>query len=273
MSEFKTAAAGETEAQFRQFLSYLFQQASRGTAVTGVLGGDGLSVSQTATPSGSVQIIAGAAVQQTSLTTGVSPLISNATKTVDVLGASPMGALPRNDLIVFDASTATIVAVIGTPNASPTDPTPANPHVKLARLRNPASATTIVNANIDDLRVPVTLAPSAQDSGWVNIAIAGGKAGQAGAPPQVRKEGKRVSARWGWDNTGLTTPGGAIVAGTVPDGYRPVRTTYINMVGSTGNQRAMAVIDPSTGQVTIRIGSAALDYYLFPGELGGWWTD
>jgi hypothetical protein len=110
------------------------------------------------------------------------------------------------------------------------------------------------------------------DSGWVNIAIAAGKVGQNDLPPQVRKIGTQVFARWGWDPTGLTTPNSETAVGTVPSGYRPARTTYVNMVGSTGNQYAMAVIN-TAGLVSIRVGNDALDYYLFPGEAAGWFTD
>lgn len=109
------------------------------------------------------------------------------------------------------------------------------------------------------------------DSGWVNVAIQSGKAGQAGQPPQVRRIGSRVYVRWGWDNTGLTA-NNEIIAGTVPSGYRPPRTCYLNMVGSTGNQYGMAVVAP-TGVISIRTAQNLADYYLFSGELSGWFLD
>lgn len=151
MTEWKTAAAGETEAQFRQFLSYLFAQASAGYASTGVVAG--LAVAQTATASGSIVVGRGMAVVQPSLTAGGTPVVSNADKTVDVFTSSPMGALPRYDLVIFNADSGAIEVVVGTPNASPTDPNVTSNHVKLARLRNAANATTIPTSAIDDLRV------------------------------------------------------------------------------------------------------------------------
>lgn len=166
MSQFKTAALDESEPQFRQFLSYLFDQASPGIARSGVLGGIGLVVQQTTTASASVEVTAGLAVQQSSLTTGANPLINNTTATLDVLGASPMGGLPRNDLIVFDSVTASLAVVPGTPNASPTDPTPANPSVVLARLRHAAGATTVPSSVIDDLRVSTSLNQNAAPESW-----------------------------------------------------------------------------------------------------------
>lgn len=155
MSEFKAAVLSESEAQWRQFLSYLFAQGSTGIATSGVVAG--LGVSQTATASGSVLVGLGHCVTQSALTTGVEPLTSNADKTLDVLGASPMGALPRYDLIVFNPATALVEAVIGTANASPSDPTPPAGSVRLARVRNAANATTIPTSAIDDLRVFTTL--------------------------------------------------------------------------------------------------------------------
>lgn len=153
MSQFKTAAVDESEAEFRQFLSFLFAQGSSGIATTGVLAG--LGVTQTTTASKSVVIGKGAAVVQSSLTAGVSPLISNADVTLDVLTGSPMGALPRNDLVIFNADSVAIEAVIGTPNASPTDPAVSANHIKLARLRQiptgSVGAGTIPAANIDPL--------------------------------------------------------------------------------------------------------------------------
>jgi len=156
VSEFKAGVLNESEAQWRQYLSTLYAQSTPGVAATGVV--SGLGVAQTATASASIIVGLGSAVVQTSLTTGVSPLLSNADKTIDVLTGSPVGGLPRNDLVIFNGDTASIQVVIGTPNASPTDPTPSTTnHIKLARIRNAANATSIPTSAIDDLRVFTTL--------------------------------------------------------------------------------------------------------------------
>lgn len=158
MSEWKAAALAESEAQWRQFLSYLFKQqvgGQAGFAVAGVVAG--LGVTQTTTASASVVVAAGAGVVQSTVTTGVEPLLSNADKTLDILTGSPMGALPRNDVIVFDPSTATVRALIGTPNASPSDPSIPGYMLVLARVRNAANATSIPASAIDDLRQFTTL--------------------------------------------------------------------------------------------------------------------
>ncbi|MER7070974.1 hypothetical protein [Terrabacter sp. NPDC000476] len=278
MAEWRGFRSAEQEVELRQLMAYFFEQVGTGQAKSGVLpspSSSRLQVQQTATASASVQVIWGACIVQDARTDGITPLVSNNTKTVNVLGGSPMGALPRNDLIVFDAVTGSIVPVIGTPNASPTDPTPPNSHLKLARIRNAANATAIPSSAIDDLRTFTSLnsaLSSVTDSDWVSISVASGKAGQAGVPPQVRKVGNQVFIRWGWAGTGLTTPNASVVAGTVPASHRPtVQAVSFEILGSTANQRAMCVID-TTGTVTIRIGAAPCDYYLFSGELNGWFV-
>lgn len=150
MSEFMLDAAGATEAQQRQAMAYLFAQASTGLARTGTLAG--LGVAQTTTASDSVTIGSGACVVQASVLTGVALLVNDATKTLDVLTAHPMGGLPRNDIVVFDSATSQIGVVVGTPDATPSDPTVPDTACPLARLRHAASATTVPTSAIDDLR-------------------------------------------------------------------------------------------------------------------------
>lgn len=147
MVEFKAATTGETEAQWRQFLSYLFAGGIPGIATTGILAG--LSVSQTTPASTGVLVASGAAVVQDTVTNGVSPLISNAAKTPDILVANPVGAVPRNDIVVFDSVTASIRSLTGVPNVAPGDPTVPATAVPLARLRHAANATTVPAAVID----------------------------------------------------------------------------------------------------------------------------
>ena len=169
-NEFVAGQTGEEEGEWRQFLAYLFAQASTGIATTGVLAG--LGVTQTATASKSVNIDAGAAVVQASRLNGAKPLVANTAKPLDVLTANPVGSLPRNDLVVFDAATGTRRAIIGTPNAVPTDPAVPALAVRLARLRHAANATTIPTSAIDDLRVMTALAPAkVSDTGWVGADV------------------------------------------------------------------------------------------------------
>lgn len=154
MAEFKSFVSGETESQFRKFWARMFKQsATPGLVQTGVLGsGSDLLVAQTTTASASVTVSSGVALTQDTVGSGVSPLVNDASKTLDVLGANPMGATPRNDLVVFDAATSSIRVIVGTPNAVPTDPAVPSTAVVLARLRHAASATTVPSSKIDDLR-------------------------------------------------------------------------------------------------------------------------
>ena len=157
MTEFEYHNAGNDEAKERQALAYLFAQSSVGVAATGVL--VGLNVTQTATASSAVLVGAGACVAQQNSTSGAS-LLPNDTnpKTLDVLTANPVGGLPRNDIVVFDAATTSVRAIIGTPNVTPTDPAVPSTCALLARLRHAASATTIPTAKIDDVRAFTRLA-------------------------------------------------------------------------------------------------------------------
>lgn len=94
----------------------------------------------------------------------------DADKTLDLLTANPMGALPRWDLIVAvqtdtyygDGSTAFVVRqVVGTPNASPSDPnvtavTGAVDYIVLERIKFPASAATVQDSYLDHLSSALT---------------------------------------------------------------------------------------------------------------------
>jgi len=156
VTEFKYLNAGNSQAQDMLGTSFLFGQTSPGIAATGVL--SGLQVAQTATASGSVLIPVGAAAVQASLTAGVSELVNDTSKTLNVLTANPVGALPRNDVIAFNSVTSALEVVVGSANATPTDPTVASTSIRLARIRNAANATTIPTSAIDDLRVFTSLA-------------------------------------------------------------------------------------------------------------------
>lgn len=166
MAEFEALGAGGTEAQFQQFLSYLFRQTSTGLATPGVVAG--LAVTQTATASASVVVGSGMCVAQDSVLNGATPLVNNTSKTQDVLVANPAAANPRNDIVVFDAATKTIRVITGTPNVTPTDPAVPATAVPLARLRILGSATSIPTAQIDDLRVFTGLAQSAKPRRLLN---------------------------------------------------------------------------------------------------------
>ena len=155
MSEFEWQHAGNTEAQQKLGASYLFEQATTGTASTGVL--KGLTVAQTATASGSVLVAVGAGVVQASGLVGASLLVNDTQKTLDIFTSNPVGGLPRNDIVVFDRAVG-IRSITGSANAVPSDPTIPTDVIPLARLRHAASASTIPTSKIDSLIVTTSVA-------------------------------------------------------------------------------------------------------------------
>ncbi len=122
-------------------------------------------VKQTGTASKSVTVEPfQAAIQATRATAGGPYLATlDAQASLDLLTSNPADATnARRDLIIArqsdtqwsDGSTAMAVQqVVGTAAGSPVDPTPAaGDYILLARVTVPANATTIVAANITDLR-------------------------------------------------------------------------------------------------------------------------
>lgn len=214
MTEYQYLDEGNSEAQDRLATSYLFAQVSQGKAATGVL--SGLVVAQTGTASGSVLVGAGAAVCQDTVGNGAALMVSDTQKTLDIFTANPMGGTPRNDIVVFDSATKSIRAIIGTPNAVPTDPTVPATAAPLARLRHAASATTIPTAKIDSLIVSTSLAGAADPSFVVR--------GVPMAGASTTKAGKRLH----WAAFSGTTNSGGVAnfahgAGFTPTFVQPVQ--------------------------------------------------
>ncbi len=148
--------------------------------VQGVVAAGDLQVSQHAgTPGMSVDVAAGAALLQgirSTVTQGTYHFLKDAVQTYTIAAADPTN--PRNDLVcavVTDSvyavdgtpNTQNVRVVTGTPAGTPVDPSiPAtwSAYVLLARVRVNANATSIVNANITDLR------PRAALLGQANLA-------------------------------------------------------------------------------------------------------
>lgn len=125
--------------------------------------GTPLRIHQTTTASANLLCEAGQAVIQgtTSATQGAYVATQDAQATVTYLGTYPADAQPRKDIIVarindkaYAGSTAsfTIEVVKGTASGSPVDPALPASCIPLARINLPASATTVADAVIDDLR-------------------------------------------------------------------------------------------------------------------------
>lgn len=128
---------------------------------SGVFTPNDLTVTQNGTPNMSVNVASGRASIAGSESTmqGSYVVLNDATKNLTIAAADPTN--PRRDLIIAKVQDAaysgatnawSLAVVTGTPAASPSDPaTPAN-SVVLARVAVAALATSIVTANITDLR-------------------------------------------------------------------------------------------------------------------------
>lgn len=234
MTEFQYLDEGNSEAQDRLATSFLLAQVSTGKAATGVLAG--LLVAQTGTASVSVLIDAGAGASQDTVGNGVAIMVNDTQKTLDVLTANPMGGTPRNDMVVFDAATKSVRAIIGTPNAVPTDPTVPTTAIPLARLRHAASATTIPTAKIDDIRVFTSL------FGGPFV-----KASTANA-------GKRIHGA----TYAIGATGGASVTVTHGAGFTP--TWVVPACNVPGVEIAADTFTSTTFTIRARIGSTGANY-------------
>lgn len=136
----------------------------------GIIKTGDLAVTQNGTPNMSVNVADGRAfiAGTEGSFQGVYHLENRGTLNVVIAASDPTN--PRRDLIVakvqdaiYSGSTnaASIVAVTGTPNASPVDPAVPNNCIVLARVAVAANATSIVNANITDLRTSFVQSSSA----------------------------------------------------------------------------------------------------------------
>ena len=266
MSQFK-GFAGLTEAQLKLLWSFLFKQDSTGLASDGVL--TGLGVAQTTTASASVVVSAGFGVVQDSVLNGASPMVLDTDLTVDVLTANPVGGLPRNDIVVFDAATLSagsggVRVIVGTPNAVPTDPTVPTTAIPLARLRHAASATTVPAAKIDDLRVFTSLLMPTGT--WVALARAAG----VGGTLEYRVRGNTLDVRG--DVTGSFPLGftAASAAGALPTTARPGLTPprAVAYVGSGTVMGSVEVTTAGTVNVQVQSGTATLAKFSFSCPIG-----
>jgi hypothetical protein len=158
---FRHALGGLLGAPVTSFAGGVSATGTRGAH--GVCGGADMAVAQNGTPNMTVLVAAGHAfIRGTEATIQDTYAVYNdAQVALSIAAADP--ALPRNDLIclqVRDSNysgavlAARLVVVQGTPNASPADPSlAAVPNaLVLARVRVNAAATSIVTANITDLR-------------------------------------------------------------------------------------------------------------------------
>jgi hypothetical protein len=133
----------------------------------GVVSAGDLAVTQNGTPNMSVNVAAGRAfirgTETASLNQGVYSFFNDGAVNLAVAAADPTN--PRRDLVIAQVrdsnysggvNDARLTVVTGTPAASPSDPTPPANALVLARIAVAAGATSVVTANITDLRTRAT---------------------------------------------------------------------------------------------------------------------
>jgi len=202
---------------------------------------------------------------QSSVLAGASVLVNDTTKTLDVLVANPMGGLPRNDIVVFDATVPAVTVIIGTPNAAPTDPTVPTTAVRLARLRHAASATTIPTASIDQLQVLTYLrgVVPTDDTGWLVPTLTNSWSSiSSGRSVRYRRINGIVYLR------GMCSGGTTTSVMVLPAGFRPaIDSRTLQQSTDSGTTAVAVVITAATGQIAASTGTQpSFDHISFPAD-------
>ena len=133
----------------------------------GVVGGSDLAVTQNGTPNMSVNVAAGRAIirgtETASALQGAYTFINDGTVNLTIAAADATN--PRRDLVVAQvrdanyagaSNDARLAVITGTPAGVPADPAVPNSCIVLARVAVAAAATSILTANITDLRTFAT---------------------------------------------------------------------------------------------------------------------
>jgi hypothetical protein len=147
----------------------------------GIVGAGSLEVTQTGTPGLSVNIAAGAAWVEGDTSPDFQPTYRVFNDAVVNKGISPDPSLPRKVLVVAQINDETfagsgwnwqIVALHGDPNASPVLPDLPDSAIPLAEIDVTAGATSIVTADITDVREPASIGGAISPSGGAGEELA-----------------------------------------------------------------------------------------------------
>lgn len=219
-------------------------------------------VKQTGTASKSITIEPFQAAVQGSRATAAGPYLAtlDAQATLDLLTATPADATnARRDLIIArqsdtqwsDASTVMAVQqVVGTPAGSPVDPTPtAGDYIILARVAVAANATTIVAANITDLR------PYAVATGGILPVATQAERDALGKYTGMVVWRIDLNQLEGWNGSAWVVPGPQAAAAYASDFTSTIRTintttTYTDYTG----QPSVTVTVPASGRLWVQWG-------------------
>lgn len=105
------------------------------------------------------------------------------------------------------------------------------------------------------------IAGTVSDSGWIDLPTNSGFAPQGNGSPQIRKIGKTVKMRWGWNNTGMAIRSAYSVS-TIPTGFRPSQSVY-GMLGTSSAWTLARGIIYTSGELQITTGDELSSYFLF----------
>ena len=229
----------------RQMVAALFGATQPGTLAAGaggVVNAGDLAVTQNGTPNMSVNVAGGSAFipQTRAANSGLVYGLNDAT--VNKAIATADATNPRVDLVcavVNDTAytgslnTWALTVVTGTPTAGATlsnlngaGALPAAA-IPLAYVLVPASSSSVVTANIADVRTFVTIGgqklANASDSGWITVSSFSNGWSAGSIAPAYRKVGNRLQCR------GRVTGGtGGATAFVLPSGYRPATTQTLS---------------------------------------------
>lgn len=99
------------------------------------------------------------------------------------------------------------------------------------------------------------------DTGWLTIPTTSPFQHQGTETASIRRIGKVVHMRWGWNNTNMTASAVHNV-GVVPAGFRPNVTHYTVLSGNTVANIGRGVVNTG-GSVQVITGATLGTYYLF----------
>jgi len=259
---FALQSASHSAALFRQSASAVFVQG-------GIIASGEFAVTQNSTPGMSVFVGAGRAkVTGTSATApsgftwttqGMYDVLNDATATVAIASADATN--PRIDVVyvaINDAfytgstNSAALVVATGTPAVSPTVPTiPAN-SMALAQVRVNANATSILNANITDVRTYASIMGQVKvySTKTLLLAATGMKANDIAAVVADSTATNNAfyyytGAAWSQLNS-TTFDGSAIVSGTVGISYLPTITPAKGGTGVAGSLTGYVIANGSS---------------------------
>lgn len=124
----------------------------------------------------------------------------------------------------------------------------------------PGDDLRLYPANVDQPAATI-LDTRLADTGWVNITISAGFAADAGGAPQVRRIGKIVYCRGGWNSTGITGIGDFNV-GVIPAGYLPTSVGVMCVAAGSGGAPAGRFDFGNSGIVRLRVAATGSYYKL-----------